>query len=104
MSSANGTIQSMPGGQFTATFQIDETVFRFSGSLMPSTSGFTCRTATLAYTDKQSLTSTRSFSGIVGPNNVDLTIANGPKITGSLDMPVIPACAVMGSGRWSMSV
>lgn len=45
----------------------------------------------------------RDYSGQIGPDNITLNIKNGPKITGSLDMPINPASTVSGSGTWAQN-
>ncbi|KAF8154464.1 hypothetical protein B0H34DRAFT_716572 [Crassisporium funariophilum] len=101
MPSAEGFIKSTAGGRFACTFLIDDLMYNFSGSFASSVPAFTSNTATLAYTTLNQLVSTRSFDGRVGPNNIKLTLANGPVIDGVLDMPISPGSTVSGSGVWT---
>ncbi|KAF5310924.1 hypothetical protein D9619_007964 [Psilocybe cf. subviscida] len=103
MPSADGFIKSTAGGRFAATFVIDEIMFNFSGSFASSVPAFTCNTATLNYPSLKSISSTRSFEGRVGPSKVTLNLANGPAISGVLDMPLSPGSTVSGSGVWTQN-
>ncbi|KAF8163838.1 hypothetical protein B0H34DRAFT_697225 [Crassisporium funariophilum] len=76
-------------------------MYNFSGNFASSVPAFTSNTATLTYTSLNQLTSTRSFDGRVGPNNVRLTLANGSVIDAVLDMPISPGSSVSGMGVWT---
>jgi len=101
MPTAEGYIKSNSGGRFVATFSIDGASFNFSGAFSSSVPPFTCNEATLTYTATNQLASTRNFDGRLGPNGVKFTLANGPVITGNLDMPINPGSTLSGSGVWS---
>jgi len=47
------------------------------------------------------LTSTRSFAGRVGMNDIELTFDNGPVIRGRLNMPIESPTGVSGSVDWT---
>ncbi|KAI0849684.1 hypothetical protein F5Y00DRAFT_269082 [Daldinia vernicosa] len=102
MPSAKGYIKSHPGGsKFTATFVLDEINHHFDGNLNPNVQDFTSNVATLEYEDVGQLTGQQQFNGKIGISDITLNLANGPKIAGSLTMPVDPAVTVSGSGTWS---
>ncbi|KAF8962443.1 hypothetical protein BDZ97DRAFT_1662864 [Flammula alnicola] len=103
MPSADGFIKSTAGGRFAATFVIDDLMYNFSGSFASSVPAFSCNTASLSYNAVRQLNSTRSFDGRVGPTTVELRVANGPIITGVLDMPLSPGSTVSGSGVWTQN-
>jgi len=101
MPTADGFIKSNSGGRFVATFTIDGASFNFSGAFSSSAPPFTCNEATLTYTATNQIASSRLFEGRLGPNNVTFTLANGPVISGTLDMPINPGSSLSGSGVWS---
>ena len=85
----------------TAVFVIEEIQRTFSANVSPSIQAFTSNSATLTYDTVEQLTSTRSYSGRIGTNTYELTLDNGPKITGGLNVPGLsPANTVAGTGVW----
>ncbi|KAL2213186.1 hypothetical protein CC79DRAFT_1327054 [Sarocladium strictum] len=104
MPSASGFIKGIAGGsKFTATFLIDDIQYHFSGHLSPAVQQFQSNEATLEYTSLGQLVSTRDFEGKVGTQDVIFNAANGPKISGPLNMPISPASRVSGTGVWSQN-
>jgi len=101
MPTAEGYIKSNSGGRFVATFTIDGASFNFSGAFSSSVPPFTCNDATLTYTATNQLASTRNFEGRLGPSKATINLANGPVISGILDMPINPGSSVSGSGVWT---
>lgn len=103
MPSAKGTISSLNGSKFVATFIIDEIQYIFSGNLNPNPGSFNVTKATLEYDDKDELTGTHSFTGQVGITKVTLNIKNGPVAAGPLpdNGQIDPASTVDGSGTWT---
>ncbi|KAI1454746.1 hypothetical protein F4805DRAFT_302803 [Annulohypoxylon moriforme] len=101
MPTANGTVKSIPGGtKFASTFVIDGMQYHFSGNLNFSLPDFSSNEATVEYTDLGQLTTQRNFDGQIGPDKLSLNIINGPKIVGSLNMPIDTASRVSGNGMW----
>ncbi|KAF4987544.1 hypothetical protein FGRMN_10296 [Fusarium graminum] len=101
MSSAPGFIKSVGGGgKFTSTFIIDDIQYHFSGQFSPAVQPFESFEATVEYDSPGQLTSNRGFDGKVGTQDVQITLQNGAKITGQLNMPVSPASQVGGNGTW----
>ncbi|PPQ76201.1 hypothetical protein CVT26_009098 [Gymnopilus dilepis] len=99
---ADGYIKSSASGsRFTATFIIDGIQYHFSGSLGIAMQPFTCNNAMVTFSKLKSLTSTREYEGRIGERSVNLTIGNGVKISGDLDMPISPANSVAGVGAWT---
>ncbi|KAH6641195.1 hypothetical protein F5144DRAFT_125073 [Chaetomium tenue] len=104
MSTTRGAFIRNSPNSITAIFVIDDIQRTFAATVSPSVPPFTANSATLTYDDPDLLTSTRSYSGHIGPNTYELNIANGPKITGDLIIPgVSPASIVDGSGTWEES-
>ncbi|ENH74777.1 hypothetical protein FOYG_14759 [Fusarium oxysporum NRRL 32931] len=104
MSSAQGFITSIQPGRFTATFNIDDSVYVFSGNVNPPTQPFQSNSATLEYNSVESLGGFQQFNGIIGSGNeVSFTFSDGTAIKGPLDIPVDPASQVSGTGSWSLS-
>ncbi|KAG7427965.1 hypothetical protein Forpi1262_v010760 [Fusarium oxysporum f. sp. raphani] len=104
MSSAQGFITSIQPGRFTATFNIDDSVYVFSGDVNPPTQPFQSNSATLEYNSVESLGGFQQFNGIIGSGNeVSFTFSDGTAIKGPLDIPVNPASQVSGTGSWSLN-
>ncbi|KAF8165919.1 hypothetical protein B0H34DRAFT_690965 [Crassisporium funariophilum] len=100
MHTAHGVIMGHPGGRFTCTFIIDDIMYTFSGSFASIVPNFTSNNTKLTYNSVDQLTHTRQFDGRVGPNNVKLTLFDGPEIDGVLDMPLDLGFTISGSGVW----
>ncbi|KAG9251963.1 uncharacterized protein F5Z01DRAFT_259407 [Emericellopsis atlantica] len=102
MPSAPGFVKSVTGGsKFIATFIIDDIQFHFSGNLDLPVEEFTCNEASLEYGDMEQLATRQNFDGEVGTEELQLTLSNGPKITGSFMFPINSASNISGSGMWS---
>ncbi|KAI1498193.1 hypothetical protein F5X99DRAFT_340329 [Biscogniauxia marginata] len=104
MPSASGFIKGVAGGnKFTSTFVIDDIQYHFSGNFNPAVQEFTCNEATLEYTTLGQLTTQRDWDGKIGTEDISLTIKNGPKISGPLNLPINPASRVSGTGTWAQN-
>ncbi|KAF8894209.1 hypothetical protein CPB84DRAFT_1848547 [Gymnopilus junonius] len=101
--SATGYISANALGRFESTFMIDGLKYNFSGSFASSVPPFECHNAVLTFNDISQLTSTRPFSGRIGPKTVKLDIQNGPNIEGPLNMPLDPGSSISGSGVWTQN-
>ncbi|KAF5694015.1 hypothetical protein FDENT_1319 [Fusarium denticulatum] len=102
MSSAQGSIQSTQPGKFTATFNIDGSLYLFSGNVNPPTQPFESQAATLEYSSVESLEGSQQFTGIIGSRDeASFTFNDGTVIKGPLDIPVNPASHVSGTGIWA---
>ena len=103
--SSNGFISSIPGalGKFSSSFYVKKSkvLYNASGGFAENVPEFECYNATVKYNDVGDLTSTRSFAGRVGMNDIELTFDNGPVISGRLDMPIDDAITVSGSVEWT---
>ncbi|KAK4078358.1 uncharacterized protein Triagg1_3374 [Trichoderma aggressivum f. europaeum] len=101
---ATGFIENDPSGtQFAATFTINDIEYHFSGTFTPSVQAFASNQATLTYGSEGDLTTDRDFNGLIGPDDVALMVANGPTITGPLNMPIWPGSDVTGTGTWTQN-
>ena len=100
--SAKGFIRSVPGvaGRFVCTFLINNILYSATGSFSTAVPEFISDDATLKYDSIGDLTSTRSFSGRVGVDDIALIFRNGPTITGRLTKLVNPPSDVSGSAVW----
>ncbi|EJD41451.1 hypothetical protein AURDEDRAFT_115507 [Auricularia subglabra TFB-10046 SS5] len=101
MPSVTGFIKSVSGTKFVAVFLIDGLNYNFPGNFNPSVQTFESDNATLTYDNTNELTSTREFEGQIGTTSVKITLANGPTIEGTLNMPISPASTVSGTGVWT---
>ncbi|KAI0340560.1 hypothetical protein BDW22DRAFT_1485979 [Trametopsis cervina] len=99
MSTAQGSI-AIVNSKLTATILIDSIPFTYATTIAVSLPDFQA-VATLTYNHKNDLTGAQSYNGKVGENTFELTLTNGPKITGPLTPPIIPAKAINGSGLWT---
>ena len=104
MPTAEGFIKSSSGSRFVATFTVEGLSYNFVGASSSGGPPFTCNEATLTYTAMKQLSATRLFDGRLGPTGVTITLANGPIITGTLDMPINPGSSLSGSGVWSQNL
>ncbi|KIM42294.1 hypothetical protein M413DRAFT_444721 [Hebeloma cylindrosporum] len=103
--SAKGFIRSVPGasGRFSSSFSINKVLYNASGSFGTTVPEFVSNNATLRYDDIGDLTSTRSFSGRIGSDDVELVFDIGPTIKGRLNMPISPPSTVSGSAGWTQN-
>jgi hypothetical protein len=90
-----------PGTAFSSSFVIDGSPYGFqgffSGLSIESCSGVVI----LTYDTLEHLTSSQTFSGVVGRASTKITLANGVEMSGSLETPISVANAVNGIGQWS---
>ena len=100
MPTARGSISSLNGSKFVATFIIDEIQYIY---VDPNPGKFNVSEATLKYDDKDELTGTHSYTGQVGISKVTFNIKNGPVADGPLPNNglVDPASNVDGLGTWT---
>jgi hypothetical protein len=100
---AKGSIVSVPENRFSASFHIDGGLINASGrfsSNLPNPE-FGSSDALLKFDSLEQLTSNRNFMGQIGVTDFQLTLDNGPVITGSLTVPVNPPIRVTGTVNWS---
>ncbi|KAG0248009.1 hypothetical protein DFQ27_001293, partial [Actinomortierella ambigua] len=101
---AYGQVRTIAGGiRFTSSFYINGLQYRFDGNLSPAVPDLSSRKATLKYESTEQLFATRVFSGTIGIEDFELTLVNGPVISGRLDVPVDRKSSVAGAGRWDIS-
>ncbi|KAF5712517.1 hypothetical protein FMUND_8398 [Fusarium mundagurra] len=102
MPSAQGPIQSHQPGQFTASFDINGSLYLFSGRFNPPTQPFESAIATLEYNFPEGLEGSQEFTGTIGSGDeVSFTFSDGTTIKWPLDIPINPASHVTGGGVWS---
>ena len=89
----------------TAVFVIDDIQTIFNAVVEPPIEvPFNSTSATLTYDDISSLTSTRHYSGRIGPEKFELTLHNGPTIKGELNAPGLESeNTVDGAGVWEQA-
>ncbi|CAG7564249.1 unnamed protein product [Fusarium equiseti] len=101
MPSAQGTAFQNSPAKITLVFDVEGRQVTFSADLGISIQPFSVNTTTVTYNDVDDLTSTRSFTGQIGPGHIKLNFDNGTSVTGSLNPPgVSPVSMVAGSGTW----
>ncbi|KAF9156193.1 hypothetical protein DFQ26_009445, partial [Actinomortierella ambigua] len=94
---ARGLVRAVDGGnKFISFFDINGVQYRFDGSLVPAVPDLSSHIATLKYENKEQLHATRGFHGAIGIDDFELTLVNGPVISGRLDVPVHPKSSVNG--------
>ncbi|TQV91625.1 hypothetical protein IF1G_09691 [Cordyceps javanica] len=104
MPTARGFVRGIAGSnKFTSTFIIEDVQYHFSGNFNPAVQEFSCNGAILTYDNVGQLTTQRPFSGKVGTEEITLTVNNGPRIEGPLDLPLSPASNVSGHGTWTQN-
>ncbi|KAK4106641.1 hypothetical protein N658DRAFT_491275 [Parathielavia hyrcaniae] len=105
MPTAQGTLVRNSDNRFTAEFATDDGLqTTFSATVSPAIHPFTTNSVTLTYDDAEQLTSTRSYTGRIGIDKFVLAFANGPIISGGLNVPgVYPAETVAGTGAWEQN-
>ncbi|KAK6538832.1 hypothetical protein TWF694_010397 [Orbilia ellipsospora] len=100
MPSGSGIVRSGPGDIFTAMFVIDDVQYSFTGKTSTEGEEFGCWKASLEFEDIQALQGDGTFEAEVGEQELSIVFANGPKITGTLQDPIIPKAIVKGQGHW----
>ncbi|KAI0864730.1 hypothetical protein F4860DRAFT_463274 [Xylaria cubensis] len=101
MSTAKGTVTHPSANRVIFMFMLQYT---FIAIVNPSIQPLTANNLTLTYSDVDDLTTTRSFSGRIGTNDLQLKWDNGPKVTGTLNVPGLsPASTVNCSGAWEQN-
>ncbi|KIM38747.1 hypothetical protein M413DRAFT_29979 [Hebeloma cylindrosporum] len=105
MQTAEGIIKSTSGTRFIASFIVGGSLYNFFGISSISVPDFRCQcnSATLKFSDISDLTSTRAFTGTVGPDDLHFGFANGPIITGKLDKAATSGATISGSGSWTLN-
>jgi hypothetical protein len=102
LKSVEGTINSVPdsSGGFVASFAINGLAYTFSGYMGLDVPAFVCGHAKLTYDEEGDLTTRRFFEGNVGKTDINITIENGPTISGKLDNAIDTSTAAAGTGVW----
>lgn len=101
MPTDQGALYRQSANRIIAVFVIDDIQRSFSATVSIALPPFTSNSATISYEDVDLLTSTHSYSGRIGPDTFELTLQNGPKITGRLNDPgIVPGVTVDGTGAW----
>ena len=84
-----------------ASFGIDGILCSFSGTISDEAPSFKCSAVSLAYSAITQMTGRkRSFKGVFGPNDVQITIDNGVVVSGKLDGSIDGATLVSGKCSW----
>ncbi|KAF4959136.1 hypothetical protein FGADI_1876 [Fusarium gaditjirri] len=98
---ATGFIKSLQPTRFIASFDLEGSLYTFTGNTNPPTQPFESNAATLEYDSVDTLRSSRQFNGIIGDGDqVSFTFNDGTVIKGNLDSPISPASSVNGTGSW----
>jgi len=100
MPTADGWIKSASDTKFTASFDIDDVSCVLSSTIDIGVPVFECNDAVLEYTGLEEVIGTCSFEGTIGKTRINLKLANGATITGTLDEPIGKVYEVSGSGAW----
>ncbi|KAF9768815.1 hypothetical protein IL306_013828 [Fusarium sp. DS 682] len=101
MPSAMGSISGQ-NGQFTATFQVDGSVYTLSGHVS-ALEPFNSRQAILEYNFDEELQGSKDFAGNIG-DTVAFSFGDGTKIIGPVEEGIVgPGSQVGGSGTWSQN-
>ncbi|KAI1735118.1 hypothetical protein F4680DRAFT_436017 [Xylaria scruposa] len=99
MSTAKGTVPRLSANRVTFVFIINELQYTFTATVNPSIQPFTTNNFTLTYGADDELTSTCSFSGRIGTNGLQFKWDNGPRVTGTLNVPGIFPVSTVNSSR-----
>lgn len=84
-----------------ASFGVDGILCSFSGTVSDGVFFFECSAVSLAYNTIGQLTGRkRSFEGVFGPNDFQITIDNGVVLSGKLDSSMDGATLVSGNCSW----
>ena len=73
---------------------------RFTFNALPDQPKFTAKIE-LTFDTEAQLTGTRFISGTVGKSKVNLTLGNGPSITGALEVSIGEESSINGNGQWA---
>jgi hypothetical protein len=105
MPTTRGTFLRTAPNRVTAVFVIDDIQTIFNAVVQPAIEvPFNSTSATLTYDDVGSLTSSRPYSGHIGPDKFELTLHNGPTIKGELNAPGVDFENIIdGTGVWEQS-
>lgn len=102
MPTALGTVLSTDGINFSLAFDINEVPVygsgRFLSSAMPP---FQSKKATLTYGDVQSLTGTRTVTGVVGKATLSMLSEENVKIEGNLMVALPTEIPITGQITWA---
>lgn len=99
---AFGSVVWNSATNWQATFNVNGVKVTYSGSIDKSLPKFYANTATASYKNVDiDFTGTKSWNGIIGAKNIDITVGNNVKITGELDEAIADANTVNGSGSWT---
>jgi len=101
MKTARGSITGSAAKKFSGVFVFEEDSTRgmLSSTLLPAIKGFECTDATITYRDRDRLTETGNWTGLVGPENFEMSI-NDATIVGRLKNRRNYATRVHGSATW----
>ena len=103
MPTAEGFVDGVSTTGLRAVFALEgeELLVTFSSSINPAIKKFRCSDATLDYSNRDDLYSSRDWAGHIGWDKILIKFSRGITISGTLDMPVHPASHVLGAGTWS---
>lgn len=101
MPRVQGTVTRPSANRLIFVFVINSLQRTFTSTVSPGLQAFTATNVFLTYSELDDLTSTRTYKGRIGVDDLDLTWDNGPTVTGKLNPPGIsPASSVNGTGAW----
>ncbi|KAI2468933.1 hypothetical protein F4781DRAFT_443096 [Annulohypoxylon bovei var. microspora] len=105
MPTAPGSFTWDSANRVTATFFIEDILHSFTANINPSLPPFTSNDVVMTYNEPKDLTSTRSFTGKLGPINFKISLENDVIFEGKLNQPGIPTGVTLnGSGAWIETV
>lgn len=86
-----------------ASFEINDLLYNLACTVNPSIEHFDVKDAKIEFGSLDQLTTTRQFYGKIGKNQITMSLANGPKITGVLGKLMDPASSIVGQGTWTQN-
>ncbi|KAI0340564.1 hypothetical protein BDW22DRAFT_1430710 [Trametopsis cervina] len=101
MSSAHGSL-FCKNSKLAATFLIDGHVYMYNGDVHVAVPDFEA-VAVITYSAKSELSGHQSSVGMLLTHTVDIQLVNGPKISGTLTAPMVPAMRFTADGIWSVA-
>jgi hypothetical protein len=103
MPTAKGSIKrdDVDATKFTSTFLVDGIEFHFNGAFDFPVPEFDYNSATLTYEDGAGFGGPGEFIGMFGPENIELNLQNGERITGNEEIPTVLGDQILGRGIWT---
>ncbi|EMD36172.1 hypothetical protein CERSUDRAFT_95522 [Gelatoporia subvermispora B] len=105
MPSVEGTVvrEIDANSRVIGTWEIDGRTNTFTFNLSNSMPMFKSGAATLTYDTTDDLTGTCTFQGLIGRNQIKVTLDDAVTVSGSLDTAIRVNASVNGTGIWQQS-